>query len=202
MAGVRLGVLGGTFDPPHVAHLVLAEQARERLALDRVLWVPAGEPWRKAGRPVTPAAHRVAMVRLAVEGHPAFEVSTLEVDRAGPSYTVETLAELSEREAKVDLYLILGEDALEDLPHWREPERLLSMTTLAVAARGAERPQLAGLEARLPGLSERIVWLEMPRLDVSATELRRRAAEGRSLRYLVPDAVARYIAGECLYRPS
>lgn len=191
---MKLGVLGGTFDPPHVGHLVLAQRAREQLALDRVVWVPAGEPWRKAGRPVTPAEHRLALVRLAAADEPAFEVSTVEVERPGPSYSVDTLAELARRAPGAELFLLLGRDALEDLPNWHDPERLVTLATLAVAGRGEGEPG--------PGLpaGARVVAVEMPRIDVSATELRERAARGLSLRYLVPDPVATYIQEQGLYR--
>ncbi len=140
------------------------------------------------------------MVRLAVAGHDAFELSTLEVDRAGPSYSVETLQALHDASPADELYFIVGLDALRDLPNWHEPARLIELSTLAVAARSGERPGEADLERLLPGLAKRVVWIEMPRLDVSGTELRRRAAQGRSLRYLVPNAVEAYIREQGLYR--
>jgi nicotinate-nucleotide adenylyltransferase len=199
MAAVRLGVLGGTFDPPHLGHLVLAEAAREQLGLDRMLWVPTGDPWRKSSQAVTPAEHRCAMVRLAVEDNPAFELSTIEVDREGPSYSVDTLTTLAKDFPLWECFFILGLDALHDLPNWRQPERVIELATLAVAPRGGERPDAAELEGLLPGLSERVVWLEMPRIDISATELRRRAAEGRSLRYQVLPAIDTYIMRHGLY---
>ncbi|MEX0785209.1 MAG: nicotinate-nucleotide adenylyltransferase [Dehalococcoidia bacterium] len=200
MAAVKLGVLGGTFDPPHAAHLVLAEQARELLALDRVLWVPAGEPWRKADRAITPAEHRVQMVRLAIAGNEAFELSTLELERDGPSYSVDTLAALRELRPEDELVFVMGEDALHDLPNWREPERIIELAQLGVAAREGLRTSPEQLDGLLPGLAGRVLWITMPRLDISATDLRERAAAGRSLRYLVPDAVARYIAQQAIYR--
>lgn len=197
---MKLGVLGGTFDPPHAAHLVLAEQARELLALDRVLWVPAGEPWRKAERAITPAEHRVQMVRLAIAGNEAFELSTLELERDGPSYSVDTLAALRELRPEDELVFVMGEDALHDLPNWREPERIIELAQLGVAAREGLRTSPEQLDGLLPGLAGRVLWITMPRLDISATDLRERAAAGRSLRYLVPDAVARYIAQQAIYR--
>ena len=202
MAALKLGVLGGTFDPPHLGHLVLAEHAREQLGLDRVLWVPAGSPWRKAEREVSAVAQRAAMVRLAIAGHGAFELSTLEVDRAGPSYSVETLQALHDASPADGLYFIVGLDALRDLPGWHEPARLIELATLAVAARSGERPGEADLERLLLGLAKRVVWIEMPRLDISGTDLRRRAGVGRSLRYLVPDAVEAYIREQGLYRTA
>jgi len=202
VAAVRLGILGGTFDPVHLGHLVLAEQAREQLDLGRVLWVPAGEPWRKPERPVSAAEHRLTMVRLATDGHEAFEASAMEIERGGPSYSAETLGALREQRPGSELFFILGADALQDLPNWREPERIVQLATVVVAAREGERAPPGELEGLVPGLSKRVAWVEMPRIDISASDLRRRAAEGRSLRYLVPAAVEAYIREHGLYRGS
>jgi nicotinate-nucleotide adenylyltransferase len=198
---VRLGVLGGTFDPPHVGHLILAEEARTRLRLEKVLFVPAGDPWRKASQDVTPAEHRVAMVRLMVVSDPYFEVSTLEVERQGPSYTVDTLEALRRQYGPgLELYFILGEDALYDLPHWKEPGRILSLAWLAIAPRAYGRTRSrAEVEAAVPGLSERVVPLPMPTVDISSTALRKRARAGLSLRFLVPLGVEEYIRHHGLY---
>jgi nicotinate-nucleotide adenylyltransferase len=194
---MKIGVYGGTFDPPHVGHLILAEAAREQLKLGKVLFIPAGDPWRKADRKVSIAQHRLAMTRLAVEGNASFQVETFEVEREGPSYTVETLEQLREHlGAEAELYLILGEDALADVPHWRQPERLVELATLAVAnRRGVTMPEL-------PFDRNRIVPVVMPGIDVSSTELRERASAGLSLRYRVPEPVASYIADHGLYRAS
>ncbi len=200
MAAVKVGVLGGTFDPPHLGHLLLAEQAREQLTLERVLWVPAGEPWRKEGQAISNAEHRLEMVRLAIAENEAFVLSDAEIARTGPTYTVDTLVAMKAERPDGDVYFIVGQDALQDLPNWRDPERLISLATLAVAGRGDEPPATAALEALVPGLSGSVVWLEMPRIAVSASEVRTRAAEGRSLRYLTPDAVAAYISKHGLYR--
>lgn len=197
---MRLGVLGGTFDPVHLGHQVLAECSREQLGLEQVLWVPAGDPWRKVGRRVTPAEHRQAMVRLANEGNPAFGLCSLEVERRGPSYSVDTLEELRRQYPAGELFFVMGLDALRDLPNWREPERLIRLAPIAAALRGERRPSKAALERLLPGLSRRVVWVEMPRIDVSASELRRRAARGQSLQYLVPDKVGAYIRQQRLYQ--
>lgn len=197
---MRVGVLGGTFDPVHLGHQVLAECARAQLELEQVLWVPAGDPWRKVGRRVTPAEHRLAMVRLANEGNPAFGLCSLEVERHGPSYSVDTLEELRRQYPAGELFFLMGLDALRDLPNWRDPERLIRLATMAAALRGEGRPSKAVLERLLPGLSRRVVWVEMPRIDVSASELRRRAARGQSLRYLVPDKVGAYIRQQGLYQ--
>jgi len=193
---MRIGVLGGTFDPPHIAHLILAEQAREQVALDEVWFIPAGDPWRKANRDVTPAVHRIAMTRLVVEGVPGFLVDDCEVKRDGPTYTVDTLRELRERIHEDDeLFLLLGEDALADIPNWRDPERLADNAYIVVAPReGAEGP------STLPFDPLRVVRIEMPYVAVSSTDLRARARLGRSLRFFVPEAVAAYIEKNELYQ--
>jgi len=201
---VRLGVVGGTFDPPHAGHLILAEEARTRLQLEKVLFVPAGDPWRKAGQEVTPTEHRLAMVRLLLAADPYFEVSTLEVERQGPSYTVDTLEALHRQYGPgLELHFILGEDALHDLPNWKEPARIISLAWLAVAPRPADGGwPTADLEAAVPGVSQRIVPLPMPTVDIRSTALRERARAGLSLRYLVPLAVEEYVRRHGLYGPS
>lgn len=200
MAGIRLGVLGGTFDPVHIGHLALAEQACEQLALERVLWVPSGDPWRKTDRAVTPAEHRAAMVRLAIAGHTSYELSLLEIERSGPSYSVETLAELQRVEPDCELFFLLGLDALEDLPNWCEPTSLIELATLAVAARGGRQLATGELDRLVPGLGSRVVWLEMPHVDVSATVLRRHAVAGKGLGDRMPVSVEAYIREHRLYR--
>jgi nicotinate-nucleotide adenylyltransferase len=195
---MNVGILGGTFDPVHNGHLLLAEQAREQLSLDEVLFIPAGDPWRKAHREITPADHRVAMLRLAVEGNDAFGISDLELTRSGPTYTADTLEALAGERLDDAFWFILGADALADLPNWREPERIVRHALLAVAPREAQEVNVAALN--MPALAGRIVSFTCPRLDTSSTEIRERAAAGRSLRYLVPDAVREYIESQALYR--
>ncbi len=199
---MKVGVMGGTFDPIHLAHLILAEQARVFLGLDRVLFVPAGAPWRKAERRIAPVADRVAMVRAALAGDPYFEVSLIESERRGPSYTVDTLSVLQRQLGpQAELYFILGQDALADLPNWREPARIVQLARLAVAARpGCPRPDPAALERAVPGIQERIDVVPMPQVDISSTDIRRRVAQGLSIRFLVPAAVEAYIAAHGLYR--
>jgi nicotinate-nucleotide adenylyltransferase len=193
---LRIGVLGGTFDPIHVAHLLLAEQAREQLVLDKVLLVPAGDPWRKADRDISPAKQRLEMVRRAAAGNPYLEVDDRELRREGPTYTVDTLRELrGEMEADDDLFLILGEDALIDLPNWKDPAALAEYASIAVAPReGFAEPSTLPFD---PTLVQRI---DMPFVDISATDLRRRARLGQSLRYMVPDAVIDFILEQGLYQ--
>lgn len=198
----RIGVFGGTFDPPHIGHLALAESARDELGLDRVLFIPAAEPPHKRARPKSELSHRLAMTRLAVRGIPGFAVSSMEARRAGPSYTVETLRELKRRHPSAELWLLLGEDSLRDLPHWREPSAIVSLARLAVAPRPERKParrRRAAPRVRLPG-RHGIAWLEAPVLEVSSSDLRARARRGASLRVLVPDAVAAYVRRHRLYR--
>jgi nicotinate-nucleotide adenylyltransferase len=195
--GGALGVFGGTFDPIHIAHLAVAEAARDDLGLGRVLFVPAGDPPHKRDRRITPAHHRLAMVEAAIRDAPAFGVSRLEIDRAGPSYTVDTLEALVER----PLALILSADAFRQLPTWHRPERILELATLVVAPRdGSPDADPSFLSAAFPDVAARVTVLDGPRLRLSASELRARAAAGRSLRYLVPDAVASYIGDHGLYQ--
>jgi len=191
---MRIGLFGGTFDPPHVGHLMLAEWARERLSLDRVLFVPAGQPPHKSRTRVSAAAARLAMTRLAVRGHPAFEVSAAELAGEGPSFTLDTVRAFVARAPRARFFLLMGADSLDDFHRWREPQRILALATLAVGG----RPGAAGPGGRLG--SGRVVWLGNPGIDVSSSVIRQRARAGRSLRYLVPDAVARYIARHRLYR--
>jgi len=199
------GLLGGTFAPVDVGHLMIAEDVRETLGLERVLFLPAGIPPHKPDRPITPAPHRVAMIELAIAGNPAFELSRLEVDRAGPSYAVDTLellaSDVRARGGEPDLTFIVSAEAFVELPTWRDPARLLSLCRMAVVPRaGRGSPGAAWLDAHIPGSQERVIFLDGPNLDLSATRIRRRVAAGRSIRYLVPDAVIAYIADHALYR--
>jgi nicotinate-nucleotide adenylyltransferase len=194
-----VGILGGTFDPIHHGHLVIAEEAREALGLERVLLVPASSPPHKPGRPVTDAAHRLAMVELAIAGNPAFAASRIEVERGGASYSLDTLEALRD-EGVEQPWFILSTEALAGFPAWREPDRILSLCRLAVVPRGGyDQLDRAWVAERFPGLEERVTFLSGPLLPISGSVVRRRAAAGRSVRYLVPDAVARYIADHQLY---
>ena len=195
---MRTGVLGGTFDPVHVAHLIIAEHAREALALDLVLFVPAGDPWRKSHRAITAAEHRLAMLTLAIAGNDAFGVSDLELRRDGPTYTADTLAALAGERLDDEFWFIAGADALADLPNWHEPARIVKHARLAVAPRDARDADV--LAQGVAEFRDRIDLFDAPRLEISSTDIRERVAEGRSIRYLVPDAVAAYIAETGLYR--
>ena len=202
------GVLGGTFDPIHLGHLAVAEQTRQTLDLAGVVFIPAAQSPLKLGRPATPAEQRVAMVELAVAGNDAFRVSRMELERPTPSYTVDTLQALHAggRIAGAGLpdpWLILSAESLRGLVDWRLPERLLDLCRVAVVPRrGFEAPPPGWIEERFPGRADRFLMLDGPDLGPSATDIRARMASGRSIRYLVPNAVARYIDTQGLYGPT
>lgn len=199
--GGATGVFGGTFDPIHFAHLAVAEAARDELGLRRVLFIPAAEPPHKPGRPITPVEHRLAMVEAAVADNPGFEVSRIEIERGGPSYTVDTLAALRERAPDDQLALILSAESFADLPTWHQPERILELAAVIVAPRdGYLAVDTEFVGRNVPLASARAVYLDGPRIRMSASEIRDRAAAGRSVRYLVPDAVAAYIGDHALYQ--
>jgi nicotinate-nucleotide adenylyltransferase len=198
--------MGGTFDPIHVGHLAIAEAAREALDLDRILFLPAGIPPHKPASETAPAADRVAMVAAAIEGHPAFELSRVDVDRPGPSYTADSVARIAAAERAAtgldpDLVLIMSAETLAGLPDWHEPERLLDRCRVAVVPRaGYPAPDRSWIETAFPGQSDRFTILDGPRIDVSSTEIRARVADGRSIEGLVPAAVERRIADHGLYQ--
>ena len=200
-SAIKIGVLGGTFDPIHNGHLGIADAACRELGLARVLFVPARDPWLKGRRDVVPSRDRVEMVKLAILGHPRYEISRVDLQRDGHSYTVDTLSDLrSELGSAAELYFILGMDAMEGLPDWREPDRIVQMCRLVVAKRpGVDAVDLRALEARLPGISGRVVVIDNDLYDINSTGIRRCVAAGRSISGLVPDAVARYIRENGLY---
>lgn len=203
-----IGVMGGTFDPIHLGHLAVAEEAREALGLATILFVPAGIPPHKLEGAVASAEDRVMMVRLAIAGNPAFELSRVDVDRPGPSYSTDTIALL--RDTRVadglepDVTLIMSTETLAGLPSWHEPERLLGQCRVAVVPReGHVAPSGAWLTEHFPGLEDRFDLLSGPRLSISSTAIRNRVAVGRSIRYLVSEAVDRHIVDHHLYaRPN
>jgi nicotinate-nucleotide adenylyltransferase len=194
-----LGVIGGTFDPPHYGHLVLAETARVQLRLDRVLFVLAGQPPHKPDRPITPDHHRVSMVEVAIAGNPAFALSRVDLDRPGPHYTVDMLALLQEEYPKAELFFLAGGDSLAQFLTWRDPAGILRQARLAVMRRPGHEPDAATLEQALPDLRRRLVWLDAPALDIASSDLRRRARQGLPLRYLVPPPVEAYVRDHRLY---
>lgn len=197
-----IGVFGGTFDPVHFGHLTVAEEVRCRLGIDRLLFVPAGQPWLKADRPITPAEHRVEMLSLAIADNPRFTISTIEVDRPGPSYTIDTIADLRRYLVdEVKIYFLLGSDALAELPQWKEPSRLVQLCQLVAFNRPGVPPvSIELLESAIPGISQHISYIEVSPIDISATQIRNAVAQGASLRQLVPQDVERYIQERKLYR--
>ena len=186
-----IGLLGGTFDPPHIAHMAVAEAAFRQLRLDAIWLVPAGSPWQKEGSVITPAEHRWAMTVAAVEGIPYMKGDDREVVRPGPTYTFDTVSSLADH----DVTLILGADAASRIDSWHRSTELQEMVSIAVAPRPGVDPDTVE-EAAIA----RVKWLDVPQLDISGTDLRRRAGAGRSLRFLVPDGVWRYIETSGLYR--
>jgi nicotinate-nucleotide adenylyltransferase len=199
---VRVGLLGGVFNPPHLGHLVCAQEAHEQLGLDRVVLVPVGEAPHRAVEDDPGGAVRVEMCERAVAGDERLSVSRVELDRAGPSYTVDTLRALRERAPDDSLVLILGADQAASLPGWRAPEEVLRLAVVGVAERaGARREEVRRAVEGLAG-AERVGFFEMPRIDISSSLVRERAAVGRTARYLVPDGVAALIEERGLYRTS
>lgn len=198
---MKIGVLGGTFDPIHIGHLILAEEVRARLNLAEILFVPAGQPWLKVDSPISPAEHRVEMVRLAIADKPYFKLSAMEIERAGPTYTVDTIAELKAQLGTGDeLFFILGWDNLAELPQWQQPSRLITMCRLVAVPRpGYPLPDLKALEASIPGLSQRVTLMDKPEIDISASAIRDRVTQGLSIRHLVPEPVDEYIRQHKLY---
>jgi nicotinate-nucleotide adenylyltransferase len=198
---MKKGVLGGTFDPIHNGHLAIAEEARRELSLDEVIFVPASCPRLKAASPVATPGQRVHMVRLAISVSPYYRLSTVEVERPGPSCSVDTVAELrGQLDEAGELYFILGQDNLAELPRWREPERLVKMCRLVAVPRpGLRLPDLKALEAAIPGLARSLILLEAPHIDISASLVRERVSRSLPIGHLVPGAVADYIREQGLY---
>jgi nicotinate-nucleotide adenylyltransferase len=198
----RIGILGGTFDPPHLGHLWLATLATEALQLDRVLFMPAAQPPHKRRQEISGATDRLLMTRLAISDNRDFELSAIEMERPGPSYTVDSVEELQRQiGARTSLYLVMAADSLRQIETWREPDRLLSLVEWVVGPRpGVELPQRAALDRRFGEAAKRIHLLSGPSLDVSSSEIRARVAAGHTIRYLVPRAVEELIVERGLYR--
>lgn len=203
---MKIGILGGTFDPIHNGHLAVAATVREKLSLDEVLFVPAGQPWQKADREVSPVEDRLEMVRLAVDGRQGYRLSTVEAHRSRDTYSVETLAEIRRHRHLADgdeVYFVLGWDSLEQFPGWNAPERIIQLCKLVAVPRpGYPRPDVSAMEKAVPGVSERVVLLDEPHVDISASQIRGLVAAGRPIADLVPAAVAEYIEEHGLYRGS
>lgn len=196
----RLGVLGGTFDPIHLGHLVAAQEAWQQLQLDRVLFLPAGVPPHKPDRAITPAQHRLRMVELAVADQPHFGISQVDLNRPGPCYTLETLRLIREEWGPdPELIFVEGADSLADILSWYQPQKIIQLCSFAVVRRPWIEVDLPSLEAKLPGLTERVHWIQMPLLEISSRELRQRVRDGRPITYLVPEGVEAYIRAHGLY---
>ena len=201
----RFGVLGGTFDPIHIGHLIIAQEAVSALQLDRLFFLPAGDPPHKRNRHVAPTAHRLRMVELAIVDNPSFALSRVDVERSGPSYTVDTLKLLHEQWGPAtDIYFVIGWDMLDDLLTWHDPAGVVQQADKLVAVHrpGYEHDSryLAHLEVVLPGVLQRLVLLEAPQIAISSSDLRQRVAAGRPVRYQVPEAVEHYMLAHGLYR--
>jgi nicotinate-nucleotide adenylyltransferase len=201
---MKLGILGGTFDPVHFGHLLLAEQCREQCGLDEVWFVPAGTPPHKLARAIAPGRHRAEMLDFAVAGHATFRVERRELDRSGPSFTVETLRELHEEDDTRELFFLLGADSLADLPTWRDPHGLFDLASLVVVNRGDRPPpDVAPLWRSLGAdFSHRLRVVSIPAVDLSSSDIRQRVRAGRSIRFMVPRAVECYIETHRLYLPE
>lgn len=198
---MRIGLIGGTFDPIHTGHLIIAEEAVNALELDQVVFAPAGQPPHKPADGISDPEHRSKMVQLAIADNEQFTVSRVDLDRAGPCYTVDTIRLVqSAWGPSTEVCFLIGGDSLRDLPTWHQPERLLHMCQLVAVPRPGYQPDLEALDVLLPGASQQITILDAPTLDISSTEIRARIREGRSIRYLVPRSVERYIGQHGLYR--
>jgi nicotinate-nucleotide adenylyltransferase len=197
---MSIGIIGGTFDPIHVGHLIMAEEARVQLGLERVIFVPAGLPPHKLDWDISQAEHRLAMVELAIASNPRFSVSRIDIERSGPCYTVETIELLQKEWGPEEIYFIMGSDSLAEILTWHEPERLIKLCYLAVVKRPGYDADLEELENHLPGISSRVRFVNAPLVGISSTDIRRRVREGLPIKYQVPEAVEDYIYKHGLYR--
>ena len=196
--GRRLGVMGGTFDPIHYGHLVTAEEALSQFSLDEVVFVPTGQPWMKEGRVASGPEDRYLMTVIATASNPRSSVSRIEIDRGGPTYTVETLLALGEEHADAELYFITGADALLEIFHWKDPEEVLSLAHFIAATRPGY--DLAHFEQDSTTRHPKVSVMDIPALAISSTDIRERVKEGRPIRYLVPEGVKSYVEKMGLYR--
>ena len=201
LSGKRIGVFGGTFDPIHIGHLILAVEARHQLRLDQIVLAPAGEPPHKPDSPISPLHHRLAMCRLAIADGNGIGISLIDAERPGPHFTSDMLRLFRKRTgAETQLFFLMGLDSLRDLPTWHEPEWLVHNCRLVALRRHDVKIDWANLEAELPGVRERVIVLEMPELGIASSDLRERVRAGRPIRYQVPREVERYIGEQSLYR--
>lgn len=199
----RVGLFGGTFDPPHLGHLILASEAQSQLDLTRLLWTVTPDPPHKQDQFITPLEHRLAMVRLAIEDNPAFELSEIELERPGPHYTVDTIRILAEQNPGAEIVPIIGGDSLHDLPRWHHPQEFVYRAHwVGVMRRPGEDTNLDALERELPGISSKVHYVDAPLLEIASREIRERASAGKPYRYYLPVPVYRYINEHQLYQQT
>lgn len=197
----RVGLFGGTFDPPHIGHLILASEARSQLGLTRVLWTVTPDPPHKQDQTITPLRHRLAMVRLAIDDDPSFELSDIEQNRPGPHYTIDTIKLLAKQNPVAEIVPILGGDSLNDLPTWHRPKEIVyAAHWVGVMRRPGEMTDLQALERELPGITSKVHYVDAPLLEIASREIRSRAAAGQPYRYYLPERVFEYIEQHHLYR--
>lgn len=200
MSRTKIGVFGGTFDPPHIGHLILASEAAHQLQLSRLLWMLAPEPPHKQDQPVTPLPHRLEMLKLQIADHALFEISRLEIDRPGPHYTIDTVRLLAQQEPNADIILLLGGDSLRDLPTWRLNADLVAVVSkIGVMRRPGDAFDMPALEARIRGLTEKVSFIDALLQNLSSSEIRRRVMESETYRYYVLPSVYDYIESNHLY---
>jgi len=203
MAREQIGLFGGTFDPPHVGHLILASEAYSQLGLNRLFWILNPDPPHKQDQIITSVEHRLAMLSLAIEHNPHFELSRLELDRPGPHYTVDTVRLVAQQNPDAEIVPIIGGDSLQDLPLWHQPRELLyAAHWIGVMRRPGEETNLEALERELPGISSKVHYVDAPLLEIASREIRSRIANGKPFRYYLPSSVYEYIRQHQLYQES
>jgi len=199
----RIGIFGGTFDPPHLGHLILASEARTQLQLTRLLWVLTSKPAHKLGQPISPLEDRLAMLKLALQDEPHFELSTVDMDRPGPQYTLDTLNLIAHQNQDADLILLIGGDSLHDLPTWRLPEKIIEAChQIAVIRRPGDSIDLSILEKQIPGITTKVRFVDAPLLEIASHEIRQRVVSGLPFRYYLLPSVYEYIVAHKLYSNS
>lgn len=198
---MKLGIFGGTFDPPHIGHLVLAAEAQEQLHLERILWLLTPAPPHKPGQVISPLEHRLAMLEAAIRHNPAFEISRVDIDRPPPHYALDSMRLLRHEYPDDELYYLMGGDSLQDLPTWHEPiEFVAACDCLGVMLRPGIQIDLTDLERKIPGIGEKVCFVGTPLLEISASDIRKRVSQGRHYRYYLPDGVYQIIQSRHLYR--
>ncbi|HEY3345951.1 MAG TPA: nicotinate-nucleotide adenylyltransferase [Anaerolineaceae bacterium] len=198
---MRVGIFGGTFDPPHLGHLILSEEAQYQLEIDRMLWVLTADPPHKHGLPITRLEDRLALVHAAIDDNPSFELSRIDIDRPGPHFALDTVRLIGAQFPEAELYYLIGGDSLRDLPAWHCPQDLLrSVKTLGVMRRPGDEIDLTTIEEQVPGVSAKVHFVDAPLLEISSSQIRARAAEGKPYRYYLPEAVFNLVQSLQLYR--